>query len=163
MPKTVLKVPIIEKKKINSWKGNWGREYHDRSAMGKTKNSAVQGASGAGVGRVLKSTAGLRAGHHLSQKLHRVGSEHCLSRQPLRVSHGPASSKLEAARHVTCLQKETSGGFEGFIIVSGLEFGAKSLGVVVAETMEDLECYSTSSHKDGEQNSVTGTQREPRM
>lgn len=162
----MLKVSIIEKKKINSWKGNWGREYRDRSAMGKTKNSAVQGASGAGVGRVLKSTAGLRAGHHLSQKLHRVGSEHCLSRQPLHISHGPASSKLEAARHVTCLQKETSGiniAVEGFIIVSGLEFGAKSLGVVVAETMEDLECYSTSSHENGEQHSVTGTRREPRV
>ena len=134
--------------------------------MGKTKISAVQGASGAGVGRVFKSTAGLRAGHQLSQKLHRVGSEHCLSQRLLRVIHGPASSKLEAARHVTCLQKETSDiniAVEVFIIVSGLELGAKSLEVVVAEMMEDLECYSTNSHEDGEQHSVTGTQREPRM
>ena len=96
--------------------------------MGKTKISAVQGASGAGVGRVFKSTAGLRAGHQLSQKLHRVGSEHCLSQRLLRVIHGPASSKLEAARHVTCLQKETSDiniAVEVFIIVSGLELGAE--------------------------------------
>lgn len=45
----------------------------------------------------------------------------------------------------------------------GLEFGAESLGVVVAETMEGIECYSTSSYEDGEQHCVTETQREPHM
>lgn len=44
---------------------------------------------------------------------------------------------------------------EGLIVVSGLEFGAESLRVVEVETMEGVECYSTTSHEDGKQHHVT--------
>lgn len=41
--------------------------------------------------------------------------------------------------------------------MSGLKFWAESLGVVVVETVERVECHSTTSPKDGGQHFVTET------
>lgn len=129
-------------KKVTLWKGSWGREDCGKGA-GERQSLHCARAPGAD-GRV-RSRVGLRKpGQHpvscfLWQEFSHAPAPHLGSR--------PASQGLEAASYVTYLQKETSGiamAAEGFMMMSGLGFGAERLGLLWRRCGECMLFYHFS-------------------